>query len=77
MVDENTFVVSGQTSIDEVNGLLNVNIESEDFNTIGGFIFGHFGRLPKVGEQIRLQNLKLLIMEMEGRRIATIKITKM
>jgi putative hemolysin len=77
IVDENTFVVSGQASIDEVNELLNVNIESEDFNTIGGFIFGQFGRLPKVGEQIRLQNLKLLIMEMEGKRIATIKITKM
>ena len=77
VVDENTFVVSGQTSIDEVNELLDVSIESEDFNTIGGYLFGLFGRLPKVGEQIRIYNLKMLIMEMEGKRISTIKITKM
>lgn len=77
IVDENTFVVSGQTSIDEINELLDVNIESEDFNTIGGYIFGLFGRLPKVGEQIRVYNLKMLIMEMDSKRISTIKITKM
>jgi putative hemolysin len=77
MVDENTYVLSGQTSIDEVNELLGIEFETEDFNTIGGFLFGHFGRLPKVGEQILFQNIRFVVLEMEDKKIATIKISKL
>ncbi|GAB4543670.1 MAG: hemolysin family protein [Thermodesulfovibrionia bacterium] len=77
IIDESTFVVSGSTGIDEVNELIGVKLESEEFNTIGGFLFGLFGRLPKVGEQLRYQGLKFLILEMEGKRIEKIRITKL
>jgi CBS domain containing-hemolysin-like protein len=49
IVDERTFVVAGHTGIDEVSELIGEKIESDDFHTIGGFLFGLFGHLPKVG----------------------------
>ncbi|MDA8388981.1 MAG: hemolysin family protein [Nitrospiraceae bacterium] len=76
IIDERTFIVSGQTDMDEVNELVGVEIKSE-FHTLGGFVFGLFGRLPKVGEQIRYQDLRLLILEMEERKIARVKISKL
>lgn len=76
VIDEHTFLVSGQTPLDEIDELIGVKLASEDFNTIGGFVFGLFGRLPKIGEQVRLQNLGFLIIEMEERKISKIKITK-
>jgi CBS domain containing-hemolysin-like protein len=76
IVDESTFVVAGHTGIDEINELVGTNIESEEFHTIGGFLFGLFGHLPKVGEQIRFHGLRFLILEMDGKRIEKIKITK-
>ncbi len=76
IVDESTFVVSGSTGIDEINELISINIKSEEFNTIGGFLFGLFGHLPKVGEQLRYHNLRFLILEMDGKKIEKIKITK-
>lgn len=77
IVDERTFIVSGQTGLDEVNELVGIELASKDFNTIGGFIFGLFGRLPKLGEQVRYHNLRFLILEMEERKISKIKITKL
>ncbi len=77
VLDERTFVVSGFTGINEVNELIGVDISSKEFNTIGGFLFGLFGHLPKSGEQIRYQDLRFLILEMEGRKIEKIKITKL
>jgi putative hemolysin len=77
IVDEKNFVVSGQSPLDEVNELLDANLQSTDFNTLGGFVFGLFGRMPKVGEQLKYKNLKLEILELEGRKIAKIKITKL
>ncbi len=55
IVDEKNFVVSGQSALDEVNELLDTNLQSTDFNTLGGFVFGLFGRMPKVGEQLKIQ----------------------
>ncbi len=77
IVDEKNFVVSGQSALDEVNELLGTSLQSNDFNTLGGFVFGLFGRMPKVGEQLRYKNLKLEVLELEGRKINKIKITKL
>ena len=77
IIDERTFIVSGPTGLDEVNELISTEIESEEFHTIGGFVFGIFGRLPKTGEQVRFQNLRFLILEMEERKVSKIKITKL
>jgi len=77
VIDEHTFVVSGQTGLDEVNELVGVELQSEEFHTIGGFVFGLFGRLPKVGEQVRYHNLRFLVLEMEDKKIEKIKITRL
>lgn len=76
VVDERTFVVSGSTGIDEINELVGIEIESEEFHTIGGFLFGLFGHLPKTGEQLRYHDLRFLILEMEGKKIEKLKITR-
>lgn len=77
IVDEKNFVVSGQAAIDEVKELIGHELESEDFNTIGGLIFGMFGRLPVAGEVIKYKDLRFEILEMDGRKIAKLKITKL
>ncbi|HEY6011411.1 MAG TPA: hemolysin family protein, partial [Nitrospirota bacterium] len=77
VVDEKNFVVSGQSALDEVNELLDASLHSNDFNTLGGFVFGLFGRMPRVGEQLKYKNLKLEILELEGRKISKVKITKL
>ncbi len=77
IVDEKNFVVSGQSALDEVNELLDVHLQSKDFNTLGGFVFGLFGRMPKVGEQLKYKSLKFEILDLEGRKIEKVKITKL
>ncbi len=77
IVDEKNFVVSGQSALDEVNELLGTALQSNDFNTLGGFVFGLFGRMPRIGEQLKYKNLKLEVLELEGRKIAKVKITKL
>jgi CBS domain containing-hemolysin-like protein len=77
IIDEHTFVVSGQTPIDEINELVEASISTEDFNTVGGYVFGLFGRLPKVGEQVRSHSFRFLVTDMEDKKISKIKITKL
>ena len=77
IVDEKTFVVSGTADIDEVNQEIGIAIASEDYNTIGGFVFGLFGRMPRPGETLKYRELKFEVLEMEGRKIGSLKITKL
>lgn len=77
VVDERTFVVTGSAGLDEINELVSTELKSEEFHTVGGFLFGLFGHLPKVGEQLRYHDLRFLILEMDGRKIDKIKITKL
>jgi len=77
IVDEKNLVISGQSALDEVNELVGSNLQSKEFNTLGGFLFGLFGRMPKVGELLKYKNLKLEVLELDGRKITKIKITKL
>ncbi|MBI5191019.1 MAG: HlyC/CorC family transporter [Nitrospirae bacterium] len=77
IVDEKNFVVSGTADIDEVNGEIGTTISSDDFNTIGGFLFGLFGRMPRAGESLKYKELKFEVLEMDGRKIGRLKITKL
>ncbi|KPK36882.1 MAG: hypothetical protein AMK70_00660 [Nitrospira bacterium SG8_35_1] len=77
ILDESTFVVAGSTGIDEINELVGVDLSDENYHTIGGFVFGLFGHLPKAGEQLRFHALRFLILEMDGKKIDRLKITKL
>ena len=78
VLDENTFVVAGNTPLDELGELMGMEeIENEDFNTIGGHVFGLFGRLPKVGEQLKTSGICFMVLQMDERKVAKVRITKL
>lgn len=73
-VDEKTFLVSGMMPVDDFNDLVDISISSEDFDTVGGFVFHLFGKLPARGEEIFLDNYTFRIEKMSGRRILEMKV---
>ena len=64
-----TFVFSGKVSVDEVRDRLNVEIEREGFETVGGYLLSQLGRMPYVGETIDIDGLSFEVLEVERRRI--------
>jgi putative hemolysin len=70
----NSWIVSGKLHVDEVNDALGSEFETEEFDTIGGLVFGHFGRQPKSGEKIDIDGYEFTVEETDGRRIVQLKI---
>ncbi len=66
--------VDGKTTISDVNDLVGSKFESEDFDTVGGYAFGHFGRQPKAGEAMTVDGFVLTVEETDGRRILRLRI---
>jgi len=78
IVDEGNgrFVISGKVNIDEVVKRLNVDIERGDFETVGGYLLSHIGRVPAIGEKFEIDGLSVEVLEAERRRINKVRICK-
>jgi CBS domain containing-hemolysin-like protein len=70
------FVFTGKVDIDQVGQRLGVHIEREGFETVGGYLLAHLGRVPAVGEQFELDGLNVEVLEVERRRIHKVRITQ-
>jgi putative hemolysin len=75
-VAEGVYRVSGKTSIDDVNDLLDVELPDEDWDTVAGLVLDIFGKIPNVGEEATFQGLSFRAEELQGRRVATVLITR-
>jgi putative hemolysin len=77
VIDEDHATVSARMNIDELNDEMGFDIpESEEYETIGGFVFDIFGRQPAEGELISYENLDFTVQNVEGGRIHTIAVTR-
>ncbi|MDF1611450.1 hemolysin family protein [Stygiobacter electus] len=77
-ISENCYQVLGKLSIDELNELLNENFSSEndDYDTIGGFVFNHAGKIPEKDYSFTFKNYKFTVKEILNNRINKVQIEK-
>jgi CBS domain containing-hemolysin-like protein len=72
---EGEILVDGGASIDEVNERFEMQLSSQDFDTIGGFIFGALGRLPEKGDKVDVKGSgELTVVDTEDRRVTRVKV---
>ncbi|MGA8533792.1 MAG: hemolysin family protein [Candidatus Tumulicola sp.] len=75
LVSDTEAVVDAGTNIEDVNARLETQIPTEDFETIGGYTVGLFGRLPSEGEEIDADaHTRLRVERTRGRRILSVRI---
>ena len=75
VVSDEEAVVEAGTNIEDVNDKLGTHIPFEDFETIGGYVVGLFGRLPREGEEIEAdRQTRLKVERTRGRRILSVRV---
>ena len=70
-------VLDASTPTDVLDELFGYDAESDDFDTVGGFLIHHLGRLPNVGDEITVDDLSLRVLSMSGRRVRRLRIARM
>ena len=69
--------VKAATEIADLNTVLGTHFPDTDYDTVGGLVLSHFGRLPKRGESIEAEGLKIQVMRADSRRIHTLLVEKL
>jgi putative hemolysin len=72
----NRYIVDGKTDIGKLNEKLGVKLPEDEFETVGGFVLGLFGRLPAEGDQVRYENLMFTVLRLRRNRIVRLRILK-
>jgi len=77
-IDENTFIINGSVSLDEVQEVLGVNLPIDDYETLNGFIIGQLGRIPKKGDRstVEFNEVVFKVEEVNEKRVSKVKVCK-
>jgi len=78
VVDEGhgRFVFSGKADVDAVARRLDVVIEREGFETVGGYLLARLGRVPTAGERFDVDGLSVEVLDAERRRVTKVRIAR-
>jgi putative hemolysin len=76
-INENVYLINAMMDIDDVASELNINIkleEFEDVKTLGGLVISLTGRIPKVRDEVRVDNARFIVEKVDKHRIKQIKV---
>ncbi|MBS6518898.1 MAG: HlyC/CorC family transporter [Clostridium sp.] len=65
----NEYVVEGSMKLDDLNDRLELKLESEDYDSVGGLVIGLLDHLPEEGEDVVFDNVRLVVDRVEKNRI--------
>lgn len=74
VIKDNEYVVDASAKLDDVSELIGVDMESEEFDSVGGLIIGELGRIPEVNEEVHINNLRIIVEEIDKNRIKKVRI---
>ncbi len=74
--DENVFEVPGEMKLTDFDDLTNFGISDPRMTTIGGVVFRYLDRLPQVGDSVAMDGHVATVLEMEGHRLARVRVAK-
>jgi len=77
-LNENSYMVLGKVSIEELNDELanNFSSENDDYDTVGGFIFNQAGNIPQNGYSFSQNGFRFTVKEVNNKRVSKVLIEK-
>jgi CBS domain containing-hemolysin-like protein len=75
-VSDQEALFDARVSIRDVNDTLDLDIEDEDFDTLGGLLYHELGKVPNVGDEVRVDGAQVTVLTTTGRRVRKVRVMK-
>jgi CBS domain containing-hemolysin-like protein len=80
-ISDNEYIFSARMDLDDINDIMSINLPTDESDTLGGLIYDVLGRVPKAGDVVsgaafNAPELRLTVLEVDGRRIKTAKVER-
>ena len=77
ITDDGSYIVDGKIMIDDISELLKISMESENIDTIGGWIYSQLKDYPQVNDKVIYENCEFTILKCDRKRIRKILIKEL
>jgi putative hemolysin len=81
-VSETEYIFSARMDLDDINDMMDIQLPTEDSDTIGGLVYNSLGRIPHIGDVVAgeifgVPDMRLTVLEVDGRRIQRVKVEQL
>lgn len=74
-ISDREYIIEGSMHLDDVNDHLNTELDSEDYDSLGGFIIEHLDRLPVAGDEVITEDgIRLIVEKLDKNRIEKVHV---
>ena len=74
-ISDREYIIEGSMHLDDVNDHLNTELDSEDYDSLGGFIIEHLDRLPVAGDEvITEEGIRMIVKKLDKNRIEKVHV---
>ncbi|MBR5590194.1 MAG: hemolysin, partial [Anaerotignum sp.] len=74
VIKDDEFVVDGSTRLEDFNEMVGTELHCEEVDTIAGYILVKLGNFPKEGQELETDGLRIVVEEMDKRRIEKVHV---
>lgn len=75
-IDDKTIKFDAKMEIEDINSKFDIDLPTEDYQTIGGYVFGLIGREPEVDDKVEDGNLEFIVNNVDGHKIISLTMIK-
>lgn len=75
-IGDNIWLCDARVNLDDLNEHMGSSFPNDEFDTLGGFVFDLFGKIPVKYEKVSWQNYDFIVQDMEGHRVNVIKLIR-
>jgi CBS domain containing-hemolysin-like protein len=76
LVNEHEALFDARVSIRDVNDTLDLELDDEDFDTLGGLLYHELGKVPSAGDEVRVDGARVTVLTTTGRRVGKVRVEK-
>jgi CBS domain containing-hemolysin-like protein len=77
VLGDGIWLCDAMSGLDELNDELGLDLPSDEFDTLGGYLFDLFGRIPARSESVTAGDVEFTVQEMQGNRITSVRIRRL
>jgi len=74
-ISERESMVDPRVSIRDVNDALDLHLDDDEFDTLGGLVYHELGKVPDEGDQVRVNGCLVTVVSTQGHRIRRLRVT--
>ncbi len=77
VINEDEIVFNGRMDLDDVNHIMGLELPTDRSDTLGGLVYSNLGRVPAVGDKVRIENVEITVLSVVRRQIKKVKVVRL